>query len=51
MSQEFYDLPDEAATLSLGADLARRLAAGTTHRSSPCPPVSLPAAAASPAAT
>ncbi|KZY36550.1 tRNA threonylcarbamoyladenosine biosynthesis protein TsaE [Alcanivorax sp. HI0083] len=28
MSQEFYDLPDEAATLSLGADLGHRLAAG-----------------------
>lgn len=28
MSQEFYDLPDEAATLLLGAELGRRLAAG-----------------------
>jgi len=28
MSQEFYDLPDEAATLSLGAELGHRLAAG-----------------------
>ncbi len=28
MSQEVYDLPDEAATLSLGAELGHRLAAG-----------------------